>query len=105
MAESKISKEEEEALKAGELLASLRDSEGYKLVLLPFLQSKVQNSWLDPRKSKSKEEFDYQYMVAWGFAQAASEIIGFIDASQKQTEKLRLKKTGDLIEPDFKIGR
>ena len=99
-----LSKEEAEVLKDLDKLAQLRESEGYKDLLLPFLQAKVKNSWVDPRKVTDREQFFYEYATAWGWAQSAQELMDWIEERYKERNRLRDKADGKEIEKNFRIG-
>ena len=101
---NKLNKQEREALKQGEQLMQLLDSQGWQEVLKPWLEAKLKNSWLDPRKVKEQDKFFYEYVVAWGFAQASSEILHFLEEKKSETQALRDKKKG-IIKKDFRIGK
>lgn len=99
-----LSKEEQESLRELEKLASLRESEGYKDLLLPFLRDKVQNSWVDPRGFKSDEEYAFAMKVAWGLAQASQEIMNWVEQRYQECVGLRNKADGKDREKSFAIG-
>jgi len=90
-------------LRQGELLLDLVDQPGWQEVLKPFLEQAIRHKWLDPREVKDKEEFFYRYAAGWGLAQAAQEILNFIEDKKSEVRLLREKKEGKI--PDFKIGR
>ena len=79
-------------------------SEGWDLVLKPWLESKINNSWLDPKGSKSEEEFFFQYTVAYGFAQAAQQILEFVEQHKLTAESLVKKKEGKTVDKNFRVG-
>lgn len=65
-------------------------------MLKPWLESKIRHSWLDPRKFNSVEEFKYAYDAAWGFAQAAEEILAYVEQVQMDSEQLTKKEKGEI---------
>lgn len=71
-------------------------------MLKPFLEGKVTNSWLDPRKVKNKDDFFYEYTVSWGFAQAASEILDWINQKITEAKYLQKKEKGEITQ--IRIG-
>ena len=82
----------------------MSNSQGWLEVLKPWLESKLNNSWLDPRKIKDKDKFFYEYVVAWGFAQAVRELLEFVNSQEGNIKYLKDKKDG-VVKDDFKIGK
>ena len=72
--------------------------------MLPWLEAKIKHSWLDPRKAKGTEEFFYEYVTSWGWAQAAQEIIEWVEKMKGQKEYLEKKKKGEITN-NFAIGK
>lgn len=68
-------------------------------MLLPFLKAKINHSWLDPRKAGDKDEFFYQYVTAWGFAQSAEEILQWIESMLEAEVILTKKERGEDKDP------
>lgn len=66
-------------------------------MLRPWLEDKINHSWVDPRSFKDDQEFARAYNVAWGFAQAAEQILGFIDQQVDQAAGLTAKEKGEVI--------
>lgn len=60
----------------------------------PWLEDKIKHSWVDPRSFSDDGEFTRAYNVAWGFAQAAEQILGFIQGLEEQAEALTKKEQG-----------
>lgn len=79
-------------------------SEGWVKVLKPWLESKINNSWLDPKGAGSKDEFFYQYSIAYGFAQAAQQILEFIEQQNQTADSLSNKQEGKTVEKNFNVG-
>ena len=100
---SLLSPEEQESLKQARLVRRMAQTKGFREILRPWLESKIKHSWLDPRKIKSLEDFHYEYVVAWGFSQAADEILKFVDNNQQEAEHLEKKEEGKDDDP-FRIG-
>lgn len=78
---------------------------GWKQVFRPWLESKIQNSWIDPKGATSKDEFFYQYTVAHGFAQAAQQILDFVKENLNTAQTLTDKQEDKNIEKDFGVGK
>ena len=102
--ETKLTPSEQEDLKQSQHLLDLARNKGWQEVLRPWLQSKVQTSWLDPRKAGSDEELLYQYKVAWGFAQAADEILKFVESAKDKVDFYLKKERGEVTNK-FSIGK
>lgn len=66
-------------------------------MLLPWLQDRIRNSWVDPRSFKSDEEYAYAMKTAWAFAQASEEILAFIQKNIEEAEGLTKKESGEII--------
>jgi hypothetical protein len=67
-------------------------------VFLPYLKTKINHSWVDPRTAKSDKDLLYQYKTAWAFAKAAEEILAFVQEAQETGEKLVKKQRGEEID-------
>ena len=72
--------------------------------MLPFLQGKVRNSWVDPRVVTDREAFFYEYTTAWGWAQSAKELMDWIEKQYEECLRLRKKAAGEDIEKNFAVG-
>ena len=96
--EIQLSPEELLALKQANLIKELTMQEGWREVFLPYLQSKISHSWVDPRKTKNDKELLYQYKTAWAFAQAAEEIIAFVEEAEETGKKLLKKQRGEEVD-------
>ena len=73
-------------------------------MLKPWLESKIKNSWVDPREVKSDKKLLYQYKIAWAFANAAQEILEFVEQNNQTAETLTNKQEGKTTEKKFDIG-
>jgi len=80
----------------------MSETEGWEQVFKPWLEDKIKHSWLDPRKASDWEKFKYEYIVAWGFSQAASEILDFVKIQIETAKELEKKKRK--AEDNFAIG-
>lgn len=66
-------------------------------MLRPFLEDKINHSWVDPRKTTSDEDLLFQYKTAWAFAQAADGVLGFVDQMIEESEGLTKKEKGEVV--------
>lgn len=71
---------------------------GWQEVFLPYLQSKISHSWVDPRSVKNDKDLLYQYKTAWAFAKAAEEILAFVQESEEVGTKLIKKQRGEEVD-------
>jgi len=103
---SKLSEQEKKVLQEGELLLQLKNSRGWQEGLKPLLEAKRDQSFPDPSKFKTEDKFLYAAKVASVFKKVVAEIIGYVEQGVPYTvERLRKKQKGELVEPDFGIGR
>ena len=51
---------------------------------------------MDPRAFKSEDEFLRAYNVAWGFAQAAEQILAFVSKNIEEAEAITKKEKGEV---------
>jgi hypothetical protein len=68
-----------------------------------MLESKIKHLWVDPRKVHDKDDFFYEYCLAWGLSTAASEILSFVHEMEGKRDALLAKKEGKVVN-NFKIG-
>lgn len=66
-------------------------------MLRPYLEDKINHSWVDPRSAESDEDLLYRYKVAWAFAQAAEQILAFLDQMVEQEKGLTAKEKGEVV--------
>lgn len=78
------------------------ETEGWQQIIKPKLESKMNNSWLDPRKTSDEKDFFHQYIVAWANANAIDEILKMIEGYVKTVENLRAKEKQDA---PYRIGQ
>ncbi len=67
---------------------------GWAEVFRPWLESKINNSWIDPRDPsfKSQEDFIRAYNTAWSFARAAEDILAYTDKLIEEAEGITKKE-------------
>lgn len=92
---SNLTQSEEELLRQARQVKELTQMPAWSQILLPYLQSKIHNSWVDPRKSVNAEELVYQYVVSWGFAKASEELISHIQGLVDTVAALEKKEKGE----------
>lgn len=64
-------------------------------MLLPWLQLKLHNSWVDPREGKDNEEFIRRYNLAFAYAKVSQEIIEYVEKIIEEGEALAKKEKGE----------
>jgi hypothetical protein len=79
------------------------NSQGFRKVFRPWLEDKINHTWLDPREAKDDEDFKRRYEIAWALAQSADQILKFFDNAVAEAEHLEEKAEGK-IEDLFAIG-
>lgn len=67
-------------------------------MLKPWLEDKINHSWVDPIDAGSDTKLLYQYKTAWAFAKAASEILAFIEKMKLEEEGLTKKEKDEIID-------
>lgn len=92
---SNLTPQEEQLLHQARQVKELTQLPGWSQVLLPYLQSKLHNSWVDPRKAASGDDLMYQYIVSWGFAKASEELVTYIQSMVDTVDALEKKEKGD----------
>jgi len=98
MAKVKLDQGESARQKQGYQVKQLVKSEGWQEVLLPWLQDKIRNSWVDPRSFKDDVEYAYAMKTAWAWAKASEEILAFTEKMVEEAEALTKKEKGLLID-------
>jgi len=68
-----------------------------------LLETKIKHSWVDPRGATSVEDFFYKYVTAWGFSNAADEILKMVTEYVATADMLEKKEKGELTSK-FNIG-
>lgn len=93
---AKLSQAEQELQKQGRQVGEMVQTKGWVQVLKPWLEDRIHHSWVDPRQFKSDKEYAYAMKTAWGFAQAAEEILAFVDKVKEESEMLTKKEKDEI---------
>jgi hypothetical protein len=72
----------------------MANSQGFKRVLRPWLEDKINHTWLDPREARDNEDFKRRYELAWALAQSADQILKFVDDEVAHAIHLEKKEAG-----------
>lgn len=65
-------------------------------MVLPWLQDKIRNSWVDPRQFKTDADLGYAYRTSWAWAQAAEGILRWMESRVEEAEALTKKEQGEI---------
>jgi hypothetical protein len=96
---AKLTQQEELARKQGNLLKELTECKGWQEVLRPWLEDKIQHSWVDPRQVQSDQELAFRYKTAWAWADAANGILQFIDKMIEESVYYTKKEKDEIKNP------
>ena len=81
----------------------MAETEGYKQVLRPWLQDKLNQSFPDPTQFDNDEKFLYAARMASVFKKVMGELLQFIDMKVEEAKALEAKKKDRKPDP-FAIG-
>ena len=84
------------------MVQDLANHKAWLETIRPRLEKKINNSWIDPRKTTDEKDFFFQYTVAWAAAQAADEILKMVDGYTERVKNLRAKQEE---EDSYRIGQ
>lgn len=86
---------ENQELEEGQALYEMTKLRGFQ-ILKKRLEDLGFHSWIDPRDSKSKEEWMWKEEIAWAGANNARELLEWIQEQISRSEYLEKKKSGEL---------
>lgn len=87
---------EEQQLREGQALYEMtKNSPGFQIIKKWF-EDLSYHSWIDPRETKSKEEWEWQELNAFHAANNAAEVLERIQQAISQSEYLAKVKSGDI---------
>lgn len=101
--ESRLSQEEQEALRQSLMVQQMVNSQGWLEVVRPFLTDKLNQSFPDPTQFTKEDEFLYAAKTASVFKKVIAELLGWIDQHKNTVEELKRKEKGEL-EDEFAVG-
>jgi hypothetical protein len=90
-----LNKEEEQDLAAGQALYEMTKSAGWKVVE-GWLQDAAFHSWVDPRETNNKEEWQWRELNAFHAANNARELLERVQKAISQSEYLEKIKSGEV---------
>jgi hypothetical protein len=91
---TKLTEEEKKIQLQGSQVRAMIETEGWKKVFLPYFESKIRNSWVDPRTFKNDEEYAYAMKTGWAMAKACDEIIEFVNKCVEEGAAMTEKEKG-----------
>ena len=98
-----LTKEEQQALKEARLVWKMSETEGFKEICRPWLETRLNQSFPDPSKFKDEREFFYAAAMASTFKKVIAEILMWIDAKKDEALFLSRKEKGE-NKDNFNIG-
>lgn len=81
----------------------MANTEGYKEILKPWLETKLNQSFPDPIEFTGDPEYLYAAKTASIFKKVVAEILMYIDQQVEQAKALERKKKGE-AKSKFNIG-
>lgn len=90
----KLTDEEKKLQLQGSQLREMIETQGWKEVLIPHLESQIRNSWVDPRDSESDAEYAFKMKTAWAMAKASDEILDFVSKTIEEGIAMSEKEKG-----------
>src|SRR5438105_2277553 len=100
---AKLTEEEGKLLTEDNLLWQMAETQGYQMVLRPFLVAKRDQSFPDPSQFKDEAEFVYAAKVASVFKKVCAEILLWVDQKVDEAKALEEKKKDKKTDP-FELG-
>ena len=101
--EKKLNEQEEQELVEGQALYEMeKNNPGWQIVK-QWLTDAAYHSWVDPRETKNKEEWDWRELNAFYAANNAKEILENIAKSISRSEYLDKVKSGEIQRNKMRI--
>lgn len=98
MEQVELTREEKEELRKGQAIHEMTQTEGFQ-VLKEHLEAVAFHSWVDPRETNNREEWEWREINAFHAANNAKEILEVIERYIENAEQLALKKAGKDVRP------
>lgn len=90
-----LNEQEKKELREGQALYEMTKSAGFQVVS-EWLKDMAFHSWVDPRETQDKEEWEWRELNAFHAANNARELLEKIQKSISQAEFLEKKKNGEI---------
>ncbi len=91
-----LNKQEEKELAEGQALYEMDKSNPGWQVIKKWLTDAMYHTWIDPRTTKNKEEWEWQEVNAFHASNNAKEILENIEKATSQAEYLDKVKNGEI---------
>lgn len=101
----KLTEQEEIVLKQDSQIWAMAETDGFKQVLRPWLEQKMNQSFPDPSEFKKQEEFTYAALTASCFKKVIAEFLRFIDEKITEAKFLDDKRRKRTEKDPFAIGQ
>ena len=102
MPNQNLAPEEEKELREGQDLYEMTQSAGFQH-LKTWLEDMAFHSWVDPRGTTSKEEWEWQELNAFHGANSARELLERIQKAISHSEYLEKIKSGEIPRKAMRI--
>lgn len=93
---------EQQELREGQALYEMTQTEGFK-ILRTKLEDLAFHSWVDPREVEDKVKWEWRELNGFHAANAAREMLEFIQQKISRSEYLHKKKAGEISVRPMKI--
>lgn len=90
-----LAPQEEQELRDGQALLEMTETPGFA-VLKKHLETLAYHSWIDPRETKDKEEWEWRELNGFHAANAAKEILEMIETGVSKADYLYKVKKGEI---------
>ena len=99
----KLNDIEEKELREGQNLYETTRTPGFQ-VIQGWLEDMAYHSWVDPRETDNKEEWEWREINAFHAANNARELLEKIQKAISQSEYLAKKKSGEIMLKNMRIS-
>jgi len=90
-----LAPEEEKDLREGQVIYEMTQSSGFQ-IFKSWLEDMAFHSWVDPRETDNKEEWEWRELNAFHGANCARELLERIQKAVSQSEYLAKIKSGEI---------
>jgi len=97
-----LTPQEEQEMQDGFALQEMTGTAGWK-VLKGWIEALGFHSWVDPRQTKSKEEWDWQELNAFHASNNAKELLNSIETIISRAQYLHKVKLGEITNRKMRI--
>lgn len=97
-----LNQDEERELREGQELYEMTQSAGFQ-TLKSWLEDMAFHSWVDPRETTNRDEWEWRELNAFHGANNARELMERIQKAVSQSEYLNKVKSGEITRRSMKI--